>query len=147
MSRALLRLAGPLALVSVLACVAGCGNESQAYCGALKRDQEIFSDDGTGLQLIDNLPRLRVLADKAPSDLADEWQTALGALDALDQAIVHAGVKPSDFQNGAPPASLGATDKAAIAAAASEIASPDVVDAFNGIDQQAKDVCHLQLGL
>ncbi|MGO4257496.1 hypothetical protein [Marmoricola sp. RAF53] len=140
----------PLALglaVAVLLGATGCGDETQAYCDALKKDQHLFSDSGSGLELIDNLPELERLARKAPSDLDDEWQTVIGALEALRDAVRAAGVSPDDFANGAPPASLSAADKAAVAAAANEIASPDVVDALNGIDQQAKDVCKIQLGL
>ncbi len=139
-------LAAALVVAAVLAC-AGCGDDSDAYCAALKKDQTLFTDTGSGLELIDNLPRLKALARKAPSDLDDEWQTVIGAVEALEDAVRRAGVEPDDFVNGTPPASLTAAQQAAIAAAASEVASPDVVDAFSGIDQQAKDVCKLQLGL
>ena len=64
---------------------------------------------------------LRDLADKSPEDLADEWQTFIGALDGLDQAIEDAGVKASDFKDGKPPAGLSAADQKAIADAAGQI--------------------------
>lgn len=130
------------------ASLTGCGGSSEDdYCAALEKDQKVFSDDGSGLGLISNLPTLRVLAKQAPDDLDDEWQTALGALDALHDAIDAAGVQPKDFAGGQPPAGLGAAERTRIAQAASELAEDDVVAAFNGIDQQARDVCKLQLGL
>lgn len=140
-------LAGSLAIVLVLGASACGGSGEDDYCGALKKDQEIFSASGSGLELVANLPKLKVLAAAAPSDLGDEWQTVVGALEALAEAVEDAGVELADFENGSPPASLSTADRAAIAAAASEVASPDVVDAFGSIDQQARDVCHLQLGL
>ena len=126
----------------------GCGGTSEAdYCAALKSDQTIFADDGTGLELITNLPRLEKLAADAPDDLDDEWQTFTAALESLRDAIRKAGLQPKDFVDGQPPANASATARTAVAAAANELASEDVVTAATGIEQQAKDVCKLQLGL
>ena len=54
---------------------------------------------------------------------------------------------PSDFVDGQAPAGLSAETRTRIAQAANELASEDVVTAADGIEQQAKDVCKLQLGL
>lgn len=126
----------------------GCGESSDdTYCAALKKDQTIFADDGTGLALITNLPRLERLAAEAPGDLTDEWQTFLASLEALRDAVAEAGLKPSDFVDGKPPAGTTAAARTAIAQAADELSDDDVVTAASGIEQQAKDVCKLQLGL
>ena len=93
-----------------------------------------------------NLPMLRDLAEKAPDDLADEWQTFLGALEGLDKALKDAGVKPSDFKDGKPPAGLSAADQKAIADAAGQIGSDEVVAGRLRIEQQARDVCKVNLG-
>jgi hypothetical protein len=130
--------------------LAGCGDQENTYCAALTADQEKFAalqDDTTGVGLLDQLPMLRRLADKAPDDLDDEWQTFLGALDAFADTLSSAGVKPDDFVDGKPPVGLSADVRSRIAAGANELASTDVVAAANGIEQQAKDVCKLQLGL
>jgi hypothetical protein len=137
-----------LALVAVLALPTGCGGNSENdYCAALKADQTIFADDGTGLALITNLPKLEQLAAKAPDDLGDEWQTFTAALEALRDTVKAAGLKPSDFVNGEPPAGTTASVRTSIAQAANELSNEDVVTAASGIEQQAKDVCKLQLGL
>jgi hypothetical protein len=138
-----------LVLVAALALLpTGCGgNAEDAYCAALKSDQTIFADDGTGLVLITNLPTLEKLAAKAPDDLNDEWQTFTSALTALRDAVTAAGLKPTDFVDGKPPAGISASARTAIAQAANELANDDVVTAASGIEQQAKDVCKLQLGL
>jgi hypothetical protein len=130
--------------------VAGCGDKGKSYCAALKGDQEMFSemqDDTSGLGLLEHRSTFHKLGDKAPDDLADEWQTFNGAIDAFAQALDETGVEPGDFVNGQPPAGLSAADRTRIANAASELSSADVVEAANGIEQQAKDVCKLQLGL
>ena len=137
-----------LAVAVLLLATAGCGGNSEdAYCAALKSDQTIFADDGTGLALITNLPKLELLADKAPDDLDDEWQTFTSALEALRDTLKQAGLKPTDFVDGKPPAGTSAAVQTSIAQAANELSDDDVVTAASGIEQQAKDVCKLQLGL
>jgi hypothetical protein len=141
----------PALLLSVLVLgllPTGCGSNSEAdYCAALKSAQTIFADDGTGLELITNLPKLEMLAADAPEDLGDEWQTFTTALESLRDTIRTGGLEPKDFVDGQPPAGTSASTRRAIAAAANELASDDVVTAASGIEQQAKDVCKLQLGL
>jgi hypothetical protein len=97
--------------------------------------------------LLGGLPTLRDLADQAPEDLKDEWQTFLDALDGLAGAIKDAGVKPSDFKGGRPPKGLTEKEQQAISEAANQIGTDDVVQASAGIEQQARDVCKVNLGL
>ncbi|HET6166823.1 MAG TPA: hypothetical protein VFE07_08345 [Marmoricola sp.] len=144
------RLVAALATGVLLLAPTGCGDKEAGYCKALGSDQKMFAemeDDTSGLGLLEHRTRLHALADKAPDDLDDEWQTFLGALDAFASTLADAGVKPDDFVDGKPPAGLSATDRTRIADAASELSSQDVVEAAAGIEQQAKDVCKLQLGL
>ncbi len=117
------------------------------YCADLASAQGIFADDGTGRQLVADLPTYRKLAASAPDDLGDEWQVLVGAISSLGDAIAGAGIKADDYVNGEPPSGLPAADRAAIKAAATALSSPDVVAAAAGIDQQARDVCKIQLGL
>lgn len=102
---------------------------------------------GTPSALLGKLPLLHDLADRAPADVADEWQTFLGALDGLSEALDTAGIEASDFTGGKPPAGLSVADRAGIATAVQQISSDDVVQAANGVEQQARDVCKVNLGL
>ncbi|WP_027862197.1 hypothetical protein [Marmoricola sp. URHB0036] len=137
--------------VAVLLPLAGCGgNEYDAYCGDLKRHQKEMSemiDSASSSALLSNLSMMHDLADKAPKDLADEWQTFVGALDHLERALKDAGVKPSEFQDGKPPAGLSAADRQAIVDAADAITTDEVAQAANGIEQEGRDVCKVNLGL
>jgi hypothetical protein len=144
----------PLALataVALLLPLTACGSDDEtSYCDALKSDQQLFAemqDDTSGLGLLKHRTTLRALAEKAPDDLTDEWQTFLGALDAFAGTLREVGVAPGDFVDGKPPATLDADERTRIANAANELASADVVEAADGIEQHAKDVCKLQLGL
>lgn len=131
--------------------LAGCGGSSiEDYCEQLRADQQQIAemiDSSSPSALLGELDLLRGLAEKSPDDLADEWQVFIEALDGLDQALDDVGVKPSDFVDGKPPAGLPAADRQEIADAAAEVSSEDVVAAVSGIEQQARDVCKLNLGL
>lgn len=127
-----------------------CGDPAAAYCRALQSDQRLFAemqDDSSGLGLLRHRAALHDLADKAPDDLVDEWQTFLGAVDAFAATLAGLGVKPDEFVDGKPPAGLSEADRTRVANAANELSSDDVVEAAAGIEQQAKDVCKVQLGL
>ena len=136
--------------VLLLLCQQACGNQEKSYCSALASDQKVFAemaDDTSGVGLLRHRATLHSLADQAPDDLTDEWQTFLGALDAFAGTLRDAGVEAGDFVDGQPPAGLTDEQRTSIANAASELSSPDVVEAADGIEQHAKDVCKLQLGL
>lgn len=145
------RCAAAAALAVVLVSgVAACRDQETSYCSALKADQEMFAtmqDDTSGLVLLNHRAKLHDLGDEAPDDLVDEWQTLLGAIDAFAKTLDDVGANPDDFVNGQTPAGLSESARARIEGAASELSSEDVVEAANGIEQQAKDVCKLQLGL
>lgn len=145
------RIATTVLAALLLTVPQACGsNEEASYCSALESRQKLFAemqDEQSGLGLLAHRRTLHDLGDKAPDDLRDEWQTFLGAIDAFAKTLDQSGVKPGDFVDGKPPAGLSAADRTRIVDAANELASPDVVEAANGIEQQARDVCKLQLGL
>jgi hypothetical protein len=139
-----------LVVTTLLASLTACGDPAAAYCSALQSDQKLFAemqDDTTGLALLRHRTALHDLADKSPDDLTDEWQTFLGAVDAFAATLSEVGVKPEDFVDGKTPPGLSEADRTRIVNAANELSSDDVVEAANGIEQQAKDVCKVQLGL
>ena len=104
--------------------------------------------DGSPDALLKALPIFRDLADEAPEDLRDEWKTVIDAVAGLQQALEDAGVDPATYDRDHPPEGLSQADQDAIDAAAGRLTSEETVTAFNGVDQQAKDVCGtpLQIG-
>ena len=137
-------------VVAALLPLTGCGDPGQDYCDELEQNRKELADmveSASASALLGNLPLLRDLGDQAPSDVADEWQTFLGALDGLDDALKEAGVKPSQFKDGKPPAGLSATDRKTVADAANQLGTEAVVAAVTGIEQQARDVCKVNFGL
>ena len=141
---------GALAVLALLAPVAGCGDPVQAYCASLRDHRAKLSriiNSGSPTALVDNLALLKEIAGGAPSDLTDEWQTFLNAIEDLTQALHDADVNPDAYHNGKPPPGVSPRQRKAIADAASQLASSQVVSAANGIVQEARDVCHLDLEL
>lgn len=141
----------PALLMALLLVLAGCGDPEQRYCSAVEQHRrelaEMTSSEAGGAALLQHLPMLRGLADDAPPDLKDEWQTFLTAVEGLDKALRSAHVRPEQFRAGKPPAGVSASQLQRIRAAADQLASPDVVQAASGIEQQARDVCKINIGL
>jgi hypothetical protein len=139
------------AALALLASLSGCGQDPiDAYCSDLGSHRKQLSDmlDSTSPDaLLARRDVLNGLAEKSPPDLQDEWQTFLNAVNDLQSALKHAGVKASQFTAGKPPAGLSAADQKAIVDAADELSSDDVVAAATGISQEATDVCKINLGL
>ncbi len=148
--RTRLRCLGAALAMALLLPLAGCGGNSiDDYCSDLRSHQKEMAEmfDASSSTVLNHLSMMHDLADKAPEDLVDEWQAFLGALDDLDKALKDAGVKPADFQNGKPPAGLSDADQKAIAAAATQLGAAQVVQAADGIEQQGRDVCKVNLGI
>lgn len=144
------RFAPALALLCLLP-LSGCGEDPvDAYCARLESDRPKIAamvDSDSPSPLLGNLRLLHSLADAAPSDVADEWQTFLAALDGLQKALDRAGVKPSEFRDGKAPAGLSAAQRTGIANAVQQLGTDDVLAAASGIEQQARDVCKVNFGL
>jgi hypothetical protein len=137
--------------LGLLASVSGCGQDPiDAYCSDLSSHRKQIAtmlDSTSPDALLARRDVLEGLAEKSPSDLQDEWQTFLAAVDDLRAALRHAGVKASEFTAGKPPAGVSATDEKTIVEAADQLSSDDVVAAATGISQEATDVCKINLGL
>jgi hypothetical protein len=131
--------------------VAGCASEQEKYCSALTDEQKNLerlsagSDDpGSGdlARTIDVFERLRA---EAPDDMVDEWDTYVTALQALEKALDDAGADESMFSDGERPEGMSKDDYASISSAAVELRSTRVVQAAAGIENQARDVCKVDL--
>lgn len=150
MTGCLRRLPALVAVAALLLPLSACGDPIHAYCGTLRDHRAKLSqmiNGGSPTALIDNLTLLKKIAGRAPSDLTDEWQTFLNAIEGLDQALHDADVDAAEFRDGRPPAGLTPAQREEIADAATQLASPQVVSAADGIVQEARDVCHLDLEL
>lgn len=160
-TRARTAVAGLVALAALAGngLLAGCGNPADVvtggdpiadYCHQLDRDRPAFAamiGEGSPTALVTHLPMLRELAGQAPDDIADDWQVFVGAIAGLEHALRDAGVKPSAYAGGRAPAGLEPGQRKAIQAAADRISAPQTVAAAATIEQEARDVCKINLGM
>jgi len=94
-----------------------------------------------------NLPMLEQIAGKAPSDIVDDWQSFLTPVQGLAKALESAGIRPVDYHDGLPPAGTSSAVRQQIARAAALLAAEVADGVASSIDQQARDVCKLNLGM
>jgi hypothetical protein len=156
------RRTSALAAAAVLAvAVGGCGSDDEdpyavpdrfeAYCDEVEARQleisDALSEGGRASGLIKALPSFEALAEKAPDDIADEWEIVIERINGLVDALDAAGVDPDSYDRRNPPTGLDADEKAAIDAAATALVSPTTGRAMSGVQQQARDVCKTGLAL
>lgn len=143
-----------LALLLALSLAAGCADEQErareSYCEAVKEHQQELSEITSGggqTALLDALDIYRELRDEAPRDIADEWQQVVRSLEGLQTALDEADADPATYDPEDPPRDVTEQEQQEIARAASEVASRETQEAFAGVQQQVRDVCHTQLTL
>lgn len=145
-------LARALAAALALAGLAGCASETERYCDELEERRQtlatlaISSTQGEDT-LVDTLAVLRDLHDEAPGDIEDEWSTLLFGYEGLVEAFDAAEATPGELDPSAPPAGVTAAELDRIQGAAAELGSRRVLAAADGIEQHARDVCKVDLGL
>jgi hypothetical protein len=145
-----LRVAIATALtLALLPMVGACGG-GQSYCDAVhdhQSDLGSIARGGDRAGLIAALPIFSDLRDKAPDDVADDWDLVVTRTEALDDALTDAHVDPATYDPHHPPADLSDEDRAAIRRAAAQLAASDTQDALARVQQEVLDVCHTSLEL
>jgi hypothetical protein len=133
------------ALLAVALLLTGCSDSAEEaradYCASVQDQQERLSEllaEERPDALLRALPVFRELAGEAPRDVADDWTLLVDALEG-------AGVEAGEYDADDPPASVTREQQRDIARAADALARPDVVAAYDGVKQQAVDVCKTPL--
>ena len=133
--------------------MAGCGDDEDpfdTYCQEVEAQRPALSEDlaaGDPTGLVNALPEMEKLAAKAPDDIQDEWDTVTSRIGDLVSALEDADVDPATYDRKRPSAGLTAEEKHAIDAAAQALVTPEMTEALNGVEQQARDVCKTPLTL
>ena len=144
-----------LVLALVAALTAGCGgggdSRDSSYCSTLKQERSTLEKlaaqagkPGTDV-LTPTREALGRLREASPEDLRDEWDTVYYAWSAMVDAVKEAGVDPGDYRPGRTPQGVSAADARRLGEVAAELGSPRVVDASQGLEDQARQVCHVEL--
>ncbi len=114
------------------------------YCDVVG-EQQVALSEALAVEspdaLLGALPMFRELAESAPRDIEDDWTVFIGALEGLQEALDAAGVDAASYDASKPPEEVTEEQQEEIARAADELVRPEVSAAFEGVKQQAKDVC------
>lgn len=135
-------------LIAVLsACGGGDGPDSD-YCKdleAAKPSLESLKSNGAE-QLQDVFKVTHKLADEAPGDVKDAWETYDEAISNIEKALKDAGVGPKELaslQRGEVPDGVDQEKLRGLPATFQKLDSPAVAKASNAIATHAKEVCKL----
>jgi hypothetical protein len=137
------------AVALALTLLSGCGGGDD-YCDAVKSNQAKLTDvtaSATPGALLQALPIFRDLSADAPDDIQDDWKALLDPLQELDDALHAAGIDPATYDGKQLPDDLTDDQRTRVEDAAAALLAPSVVQAFDSVQQQAKDVCHTPLSL
>lgn len=121
------------------------------YCAEVEEHQQSIGEElasgGETTGLLNALPSFRLLQEESPDDLADEWTVVVDRLETLSTAIEDAGADPATYDRADPPAAVDEEERERIDTAATALAAPESQEAFAGVAQHARDVCHTPLHL
>lgn len=139
-------------LVATLAVplLAGCGADQDDYCEAVEHHQQELTELTASTEpgaALETVRIFRDLQDKAPSDIADEWQVLVTNLGAPYEAVEAAGVDPETYDPQNPPPGVTPAERRAIRDAVRGLTARETLDAHLAVDQQVRDVCHTPLTL
>jgi hypothetical protein len=142
-----------LGLVVATTALTGCAGETDRYCDELAEQRQTLSDLAVqsgepGEDVLDDTLRVwRTLRDEAPGDIEDEWTTLVFALEGLVEAFRAAGTTPDEYDPASPPPGVSEQEAEDLQGAAAELASGRVTAAGDAVEQHARDVCKVDLGL
>ena len=147
------RLALVTAVLMTMTVLSGCGGDPEdTYCSAVRDEKptlDKLARESKGVKADVVTPTLEAferLQKQAPPELADEYQTVVFAYQDLVAAIHRAGIDPRGYRPGERPQGLSGDDAHELAAVAAKLGSPRVTDAVAGIEQHAREVCHVTFG-
>ena len=129
MAEPLRRTALVVAALLVTTGLTGCSNGTESYCSTLKDDQKRLDSLATqaakpgeqGVRALgDTVGVLSDLRDEAPDDISDEWDTLVGALQGLVDAVKATGHPLGDVAGGTRPEGVTTGQYDAVKQAAAE---------------------------
>ncbi|MGH3445320.1 MAG: hypothetical protein ACRDPB_08095 [Nocardioidaceae bacterium] len=130
----------------------GCASHTDTYCSTLKGDKATLSQlasgggPSTNKSLHSAVTVLRELRDGAPADIAPDWDTLVAAFSRLFGALHAAGVDPKHFTPDKRPPGVSTGEYHEITQAALALSSTKLLAAAGRIQDEARQVCHVDLG-
>lgn len=151
--RRLARAAAAATGLVMITSLTACASDTDRYCADLGEQKQKLADlarqsGEPGKDVLgQTLDVWRGLRDEAPGDIEDEWTTLVFALEGLVDAFHRAGTTPGSYDPASPPTGVSEQEQQQIQDAAAELASERVRKAGDAVEQHARDVCKVDLGL
>lgn len=148
-----LALVGLLVVAGVVVLVVlqqGDDDPYAAYCDEVKQQRGVLGEElagGPQTGLLAALPTFRVLAEKAPDDIEDDWKVVIDHIQSLADALDAADVDASTYDRDHLPDGVTKDERTAIDVAATALGSPAMQAALDAVQQEARDVCRTPLSL
>ncbi|MGJ9412136.1 hypothetical protein ACHAAC_05445 [Aeromicrobium sp. CF4.19] len=128
----------------------GCGADS-SYCSDLEAAQEDFgslSGSGDPEQIDEAFSTLREIAQDAPDEVAEEWETLDGTIEQIQTALDEAGItlaELSQVQGDELPEGVTQEDVTALVTEIQSIGSAETQEASETIETHASEECDIEL--
>lgn len=140
-----------LAATAVLSAgvLTGCGGSGD-YCSSLEEAVDEFDtlDDGDFAQFDEALETFRGLADEAPSEVEDQWDSLVGAIDELETAFDDAGVSFEDLdglESGDLPEGVDQEALMEALGSVGDLGAEELTEAGDDISEHAESECDVEL--
>jgi hypothetical protein len=154
-----LALSGVAVLLSVAGCSgggessdqaeSGDGGTSDQYCSALRNAQQEFgaleSGQLTGRNVAQIFDRIHGIADQAPPEVSQEWQTLDGAITQMESGLQDLGLGFEDLQDPQKLAEVDPKQLQRFGQDMQKLSGQKFERAGNKIEQHAKSECNIDL--
>ncbi|EFQ83869.1 hypothetical protein HMPREF0063_10585 [Aeromicrobium marinum DSM 15272] len=126
--------------------LSACGGGSGDYCGDLESLQDDFASASelTSETAEEVFAAFGQLAESAPDEVADDWETVDSNLEGFQSALEDAGLDLANLED-IDPTTLDEDATAAIQEAYANLANEDSQAAFTAIEEHALDECDVDL--
>src|SRR5699024_1454568 len=131
----------------MLGALAACGGGgTEAYCDDLEDANGTFRtmDSGDFEDFDQVFPTVQKLADEAPDEVKDDWETLNDALQEMKSALEDAGIEPSDLSDlssGKLPDGVDQEKLMELPKKMQSLSSTEVQQASDSVAEHAKDTC------
>lgn len=141
---------GLAALALSASLVTGCGNSVDAYCNDLEAtSDELGSLTGSEPEDMEKaFDAIEDLADNAPDEVKDEWETLHQQMEEIEDALDEAGLEFADLGNlstGQLPDGVTEEDLTQLGERLQNLNGDEVQEATDTISKHAKDECDIDL--
>lgn len=144
-------LAGAMLMVGSVSACGGGAASTQEYCDSLQQLRDDFSSiqnpgPGDMEQFNEAIDRMSELADQAPDEVSEQWQTLSGGLEQLRSAVDDLGISMEDLADPQAMSEIDPQQLQEFQQRVESLGSQETQRATDEIEQHAQQECGIDLG-